>query len=58
MAKQPRSYANDDNSEQPVQPKSNTLRIKLGDLKSFDPLNSLMCINVVIILLDYLVVQV
>jgi predicted ribonuclease YlaK len=38
MAKQPRSYGFEEHSEQPVQPKSNTLRIKLGDLKSFDPL--------------------
>jgi phosphate starvation-inducible protein PhoH len=40
MAKQPRSYGFEEHSEQPVQPKSNTLRIKLSDLKSFSPLTN------------------
>jgi phosphate starvation-inducible protein PhoH len=40
MAKQPRSYGFEEHSEQPVQPKSNTLRIKLSDLKTFSPLTN------------------
>jgi phosphate starvation-inducible protein PhoH len=40
MAKQPRSYGTEEHSEQPVQPKSNTLRIKLSDLKTFSPLTN------------------
>jgi phosphate starvation-inducible protein PhoH len=40
MAKQPRSYGFEEHPEQPVQPKSNTLRIKLSDLKSFSPLTN------------------